>query len=129
MLKLPQRHQVLLADINPKYIEKILLKTYEKMPRDFEALLAIQGVGAKTIRALALVSELIYGEPTSLVDPARFSFAHGGKDGTPYPVDRKTYEKTIELLELAIKQAKLGNKDKLKALKKLEKFNKFLNDS
>jgi uncharacterized protein len=76
------------------YLEKILLKTYERAPEDFETLLGIEGVGPKTLRALALASELVHGTPATMCDPARFSFAHGGKDGTPFPVDRLTYDKT-----------------------------------
>ncbi len=83
-LDLPRRHAVGHADINPKYLGKILLRTYERAPADFEALLGIEGVGAKTLRALALTSELIYGCAASRTDPARYSFAHGGKDSTPF---------------------------------------------
>ncbi len=121
VLKLPPRHQMLIKDIDPKRLSKTLLKTYLRSPENYEELLAIEGVGPKTIRALALTSELIYGEPVSFRDPARFSFAHGGKDGHPYPVDRETYEKTITILETAIKSAKIGNREKLEALKRLHK--------
>src|SRR5206468_1439057 len=83
VLDLPRRHAVVEADIDPRYLHKVLLKTYEHPPADFEALLGVPGVGAKTLRALALTAELIYGTPASTRDPARFSFAHGGKDGHP----------------------------------------------
>jgi len=76
-------------------------------------------VGAKSIRALALVSELVYGAKTSVRDPARFSFAHGGKDGHPYPVDRETYDRTIEALRAAVERARLGQREKLDALRRL----------
>lgn len=76
---MPRRHAVLLADVNPQYLSKILRKTYERAPEDFETLLGMEGVGGRTLRALALVSEIIYGTPASTRDPARFSFAHGGK--------------------------------------------------
>jgi hypothetical protein len=88
LLDMPRRHAVSAADVDPKYLQRILLRTYERAPHDFEALLGIEGVGAKTLRALALTSELVYGAPVSHRDPARYSFAHGGKDGTPFPVDR-----------------------------------------
>ena len=117
--KLPARHELLIKDINPKNIQKTLLKTYERAPRDFEELLSIQGVGPKSIRALALVADIIYGAKPSYEDPFVYSFAHGGKDGTPYPVNRRVYDKTIEVLESAIKSAKIGRKDKLLALKRL----------
>ncbi|HRR39360.1 MAG TPA: DUF763 domain-containing protein, partial [Candidatus Paceibacterota bacterium] len=81
-----------------KYLEKILAKVCERKPKSYEDFLAIEGVGPKTIRALALVAEVIYGAEPSYDDPARYSFAHGGKDATPYPVDRFTYDKTIEFL-------------------------------
>ncbi|MGB9911083.1 MAG: DUF763 domain-containing protein [Microgenomates group bacterium] len=117
--KLPLRHQILLKDINPKKLEKIFLKTYENKPKNFESLLGIAGVGPKTIRALSLISELIYGAPASTRDPARFSFAHGGKDGIPYPVDKKTYVQSIEFLKEAVNKAKIGYWEKLHILKKL----------
>jgi len=82
-----------------KYLEKILWRLCDQKPKNYEKLLATPGVGPKTIRALALVSEVIYGAKPSYEDPARYSFAHGGKDATPYPVDRPTYDKSIELLK------------------------------
>jgi hypothetical protein len=119
MLRMPSRHPVLNLDISPRYFHKILLKTYEKAPDSFEGLVTIPGVGPKTLRALALIGELLYGARPSFRDPARYSFAHGGKDGFPYPVDRDTYNKSIAFLESAIKKAKIGESDRLKALRKL----------
>ena len=87
-LVLPARHRLSARDIDPGRLHKTLLTTYERAPADFESLLGIEGVGPKTLRALALVAELIYGAKASARDPARFAFAHGGKDGTPFPVDR-----------------------------------------
>lgn len=121
-LSLPERHNVTLTDVNPKRLYRILTKTYERQPEDFEKLLGINGVGPKTIRALSLVSELIYGKPPSYRDPARFSFAHGGKDGTPFPVDRKTYDKTINVIKIAIQSAKIGNTEKIEAIKRLNTY-------
>jgi len=121
-LVLPQRHGVTAADINPRYVKRILLKTYEKASPDFEALFGIEGVSAKTLRALALVAVLIYGTHASTHDPARFSFAHGDKDGTPYPVARSTYDRTIDVLNDALKRAKVDRNDKLQALKRLAAF-------
>jgi hypothetical protein len=83
-LELTSRHNMTSSDINPQRLHMILTKTYESHPDDFERLLGMKGVGPKTIRALSLVSELIYGKSPSYRDPARFSFAHGGKDGTPF---------------------------------------------
>jgi hypothetical protein len=121
-LKLTRRHNISSADINPKRIQRTLLKMYERQPENFESLLGIQGVGPKTIRALSLVSELIYGKTPSYSDPARFSFAHGGKDGTPFPVDRKTYDRTIDIMKKAIRSAKIGNQDKLRAIRRLARY-------
>lgn len=118
-LNLPRKHPVLLSDIRKENLSRILEKTYEIRPRGFESLLAIEGVGPKTIRALSLVSELVYGKPASFRDPVRFSFAHGGKDGYPYPVNRKQYDLSIEILKTAINQAKIGRSEKLNALKRL----------
>jgi uncharacterized protein len=122
LLEMPRRHAVMLADVNPAYLERILLKTYERAPEDFETLLGMEGVGARTLRALALVSEIIYGTPASTRDPARFSFAHGGKDGTPFPVDRETYDKTVEVLRAAVTKAGIDRSERVKALKRLVKF-------
>lgn len=118
-LILPFHHHVDPRDIHPDRLNKILLKTYEVQPKNFEHLLSIEGVGPKTIRALSLLSELVYGEAPSYRDPVRFSFAHGGKDGYPYPVDRKTYDKTIEVMKKAIESARVGNRDKIDAVKRL----------
>jgi uncharacterized protein len=121
-LTMPRRHAVLLADVNPQYLQKILLKTYERAPEDFETLLGMEGVGGRTLRALALVSEIIYGTPASTRDPARFSFAHGGKDGFPYPVDVGTYDKTVEVLRAAVTKAGIDRSERVAALKRLVKF-------
>ena len=118
-LVLPSRHEVLVSDVNPARLKSILLETYERQPADFEQLLAMKGVGAKTIRALSLVSELVYGEAPSTRDPARFSFAHGGKDGFPYPVDRTTYDESIEFLSDALRQAKVDRTEKIEAFRRL----------
>jgi len=121
-LEMTRRHEVALTDIDSRKLYRTLLKTYEQQPRDFEQLLGMRGIGPKTIRALSLISEIIYGAAPSYRDPARFSFAHGGKDGTPYPVDRRTYDITIDVMKKAIQSAKVGNSDKLRAVKGLARF-------
>ncbi|HAW49453.1 TPA: DUF763 domain-containing protein [bacterium] len=118
-LNLPKHHQIFLSGIDKKRLKTILLKTYEKKPNDFEGLLAINGVGPKTMRALSLISELIYGKPPSYKDPVRFSFSHGGKDGYPYPIDRDGYERSIEILKDAISHAKIGDYEKMRVIKRL----------
>ena len=120
-LALPRRHDVMLADIDPGRLARIFLKTYQAQPEGFESLLTLKGVGAKTLRALSLISELVYGKPPSFDDPARYSFTHGGKDGTPYPVDRDLYDSSIELLGRAIRRAKLNQTEELRAFKRLER--------
>ena len=111
---------MLVSDIHPDRLYKIFTQTYENQPEDFEKLLGMEGVGAKTLRALSMISEIIYGVPASFRDPARFSFAHGGKDGIPYPVDRKTYDKSIEILHNALERAKIEDNLKMAAIKRLE---------
>lgn len=101
---------------------RILTKVHELAPQNFEALLSIPGVGPKTIRALALVSEIIYGEKPSFRDPAKFSFAHGGKDGTPFPIERKTYDFTIEFLSKSLSKARVGSSERKKAFARLSNF-------
>ena len=123
LLEMPARHPLLPEfDVAGPYLEKILLKTYEHAPEDFESLLGIAGVGPKTLRALALASELVHGTPATMRDPARFSFAHGGKDGTPFPVDRITYDKTIEILNTAINRSGIDRSEKVQAFRRLAKF-------
>jgi len=120
-LALPRRHEIVLSDIHPDRLERIFAKTYEAQPASFRELLCLPGVGAKTIRALSLIAELVYGDTPSTDDPARFSFAHGGKDGIPYPVDRPLYDQTVGLLDRAIRRAKLGRKEELDALRRLDR--------
>ncbi len=113
-------HPVIREDFSKsKYLEKILSRlTYEK-PRSYEELLATKGVGPKTIRALALVSEVVYAAKPSYEDPARYSFAHGGKDATPYPVDKKTYDNTIEMMKKAVAKTRLTFAEKNAVFKRL----------
>jgi len=120
-LDLPSRYYLTTHDLHPDSLSRILLSTYERQPNDFEQLLGLKGVGPKTIRALSLISELVYGVAPSYRDPARYSFAHGGKDGIPYPVDRKTYDQSIELLSKAIHKTKLGIRQKNEALSRLNR--------
>ena len=119
-LRLPARHPVVLdTDVAGPRVARILLETYERRPANFEELLGLPGVGAKTLRALSLAAEVMYGLPGSLRDPAAYSFAHGGKDGHPYPVDRQTYDGTIAFLEATVRHARLGDRDRLAAFRRL----------
>ncbi len=121
-LEMTKKHDVTLSDIDPKKLYRTLIKTYERQPEDFERLLGMKGIGPKAIRALSLISEIVYGDAPSYRDPARFSFAHGGKDGTPFPVDKRTYDKTVDIMKKAIQSSKIGNQDKIKAIRKLSHF-------
>jgi hypothetical protein len=121
-LQLPRRHHITPADLTSTRLHTVLLRTYERGPQDFEGVLGAPGVGAKTIRALSLMAELIYGEGPSFRDPARFSFAHGGKDGHPYPVDCSTYDRSIDFLKKALWAAQVARTEKLRAMKRLNSF-------
>src|SRR4030042_6702490 len=102
-----------------KYLEKILYEVSEIQPKNYEQLLSLKGAGPKTIRALALTAEVIYGAKASYEDPARYSFAHGGKDFIPYPVDRPTYDQTIATMRELVNKMKLGYSEKNKILGRL----------
>lgn len=121
-LQLDRRHQILARDIHPHRLKKILLETYARHPTTFTGLLEGKGFGPKSMRALALVSELIYGQAPSFKDPARFSFAHGGKDGIPYPVDRTTYAQTIDTLKELLNSSRVDLSEKRKAFARLARF-------
>lgn len=121
-LQMPSHHDVRSKDINLKRLGSILWLAHEHQPKDFESLLLLQGVGPRTIQSLALVSEVIHGSPTRFKDPARFSFAHGGKDGHPFPVPLKVYDETIATLHNAVQKAKLGASEKNTAIKKLHEI-------
>ncbi|RLJ09309.1 MAG: DUF763 domain-containing protein [Candidatus Aenigmatarchaeota archaeon] len=121
-LKLPKTHEI--REMRKINIET-LRKAYEFQPENYEELVSLKGIGPKTIRALALISELIYGDAPSWKDPAKFSFSHGGKDRIPYPVDKETYDKSIEILETGIQEAKIRSRERLQALKRLKDFIKF----
>ncbi|MCM8781590.1 MAG: DUF763 domain-containing protein [Candidatus Omnitrophica bacterium] len=115
-------HPVLLEDFsNSRYLEKILFKACDTKPDTYEQLLSLEGVGPKTMRALSLVAEVIYGAQPSYEDPARYSFAHGGKDGTPYFIDRGTYDRTINFFSRLVQKTKLPFYEKRKILARLVK--------
>ncbi len=116
---MPAHHPVTARDVNPDRIARALLSAYEQAPDDFEGLLALRGVGAKTLRALSLVAELVHGVPLGHRDPALYSFAHGGKDGYPYPVDRAGYDETVDQLTEALRRARLRDRERLDALRRL----------
>lgn len=116
---MPSHHEVRAKDVNLKRLGSILALAHEKELHDFESLLLLEGVGPRTIQSLALTSEIIHGTPSRFSDPARFSFAHGGKDGHPFPVPTKVYDETIQILQTSIEKARLGDADKQQAIKNL----------
>jgi len=116
---MPSHHEVRASNVNLKRLGSMLALAHDKDLRDFESLLMLEGVGPRTIQSLALVSEVIHGTPTRFSDPARFSFAHGGKDGHPFPVPTHVYDETIALLRSSVEKAKIGDSDKQLAIKNL----------
>lgn len=118
-LTMPAHHDVRVEDVDLKRLGSVLWLAHEKQPKDFEELLLLQGLGPRTLQSLTMVSEIIYGTPSRFRDPARFSFAHGGKDGHPFPVPTKVYDETINTLKTAVEKAKLGQSDKQEAIKSL----------
>jgi hypothetical protein len=116
--KKPLEHLDMSRSINWNKMREI----YDFQPKNYEELLSLRGVGPNTVRALALISDLIYGEKPSWSDPVKYSFAVGGKDGVPFPVDRKAMDESTEIIKTGIEQAKIGNIDKLRALERLHNF-------
>jgi hypothetical protein len=121
-LVLPAHHDVRTEDVDLKRLGTVLWMANERSPKDFESLLLMEGVGPRTVQSLALVSEVIHGTPSRFRDPARFSFAHGGKDGHPFPVPVKTYDEVIGTLENAVRKARIGQTERSEALKKLHEI-------
>ncbi|GEP98794.1 DUF763 domain-containing protein [Chitinophaga cymbidii] len=121
-LILPSHHDVRAEDVNLKRLGSVLWLAHEQQPGNFEDLLLLQGVGPRTLQSLTLVSEVIHGTPSRFKDPARFSFAHGGKDGHPFPVPVKVFDETIQVLRTAVDKAKIGQTDKSAAVKKLHEI-------
>lgn len=121
-LVMPMHHDVRTEDVDLKKLGSALWLAHEKQPKDFEELLLLQGVGPRTLQSLTLVSEVIHGTPSRFKDPARFSFAHGGKDGHPFPVPVKTYDEVINTMTKVVEKAKIGHNDKMEALKKLHQI-------
>jgi len=120
-LNMPSHHPVLDMDLSDHEF-KVLKKAWELQPQNYEELISLEGIGPKKIRALALISDLVYGTSTSWKDPVKYSFTHGGKDGYPYPVNKEVYDNSIRTLKEALEEAKLKSKDKYNAIKRLESF-------
>ena len=117
-LNLPRAHPVPHAS----RIEKTLARLYDLQPGSYRDLLSSEGVGPATVRAFALVAEVVYGVKPSRKDPVRYSFAHGGKDGHPFPVNREDYDRSIAMLERALKRIRTGDSEPMKALRRLSEI-------
>ncbi|MGN6510496.1 MAG: DUF763 domain-containing protein, partial [Chitinophaga sp.] len=118
-LIMPGHHEVRAEDVDLKRLGAVLWMAHEQSVGNFEELLLLQGAGPRTIQSLALVSEVIHGTPRRFNDPARFAFAHGGKDGHPFPVPIKVYDETIATLQTAVHKARLGHTEKQEAIRSL----------
>ena len=116
---LPDRHDVRKEDINMSRLASVLELAYNRDVENFEELVDLHGVGPRTLKALAMASEVIHGDATRFDDPARFSFAVGGKDGRPHPIDTEAFDETVEMLRNSVDKSRMGDKDKSDALKRL----------
>jgi hypothetical protein len=121
-LEMPRHHKVRAKNIDLKRLGAVLAVAYERDLRQFAELLLLENLGPRTLQALALVAEVVHGAPSRFADPARFSFAHGGKDGHPFPVPLKTYDRSLNYLRGALDKARLGDRDKLDGFHRLERF-------
>jgi hypothetical protein len=119
-LVMPVHHDVRSSDVFTRRLHGTLAAAAERSPVDFPELLLTPGVGARTVRSLAMVAEVVHGAPYRFLDPARFSLAHGGKDRHPYPVPLKVYDETIRVMKSAVLKAKLGRDEEIQALKRLD---------
>ena len=128
-LRMPAHHDVRAEDIDLQRLARTLAAVADRGPQDFAELLLAPGVGARTLFALALVAEVIHGAPSRFADPARFSLAHGGKDGHPFPVPLRVYDQTIDLLKRAVTRAKLGESERLAALRRLDDQARLVEDA
>ena len=126
---MPHHHDIRTENVNLKRLGSVLALAHEKDLRDFDSLLLLEGVVPRAIQSLALGSEVIHGTPARFSDPARFSFAHDGKDAHPFPVPLKVYDETIQHMEESIQKSKLGNSDKKAAIKNLSFASEMLNES
>jgi hypothetical protein len=121
-LEMPARHEVRGADVQARRLGAVLALAHERDLRDFASFLLLEQLGPRTLQSLALVAEVVHGTPTRFDDPARFSFAHGGKDGHPFPVPLRVYDESIAVLRKALDTAKVGHTDKLDGMARLDAF-------
>jgi uncharacterized protein len=121
-LVMPMRHDVRARDVNLKRLGAVLAVAHDQELRDFASLLLVEGLGPRTLQSLALIAEVVHGAPARFTDPARFSFAHGGKDGHPFPVPFKTYDESLGVLRHSLEAARLGHTEKLDGFRRLDRL-------
>src|SRR5687767_10605259 len=121
-LEMPGHHEVRPKDVDLRRLGAVLATAYERDLHNFAELLLVENLGPRTLQSLALIAEVVHGTPSRFRDPARFSFAHGGKDGHPFPVPLKTYDESIGILRSSLDAARLGDRDKLDGLRRLDRF-------
>ncbi|HET6933633.1 MAG TPA: DUF763 domain-containing protein [Candidatus Angelobacter sp.] len=121
-LSMPRHHDVRAGNVDLKRLGAVLAVSHERELRDFASLLLLENLGPRTLQSLALIAEVVHGTPTRFADPARFSFAHGGKDGHPFPVPLKTYDESLSVLRRSLDAAKVGHTEKLDGFKRLDQF-------
>jgi hypothetical protein len=121
-LIMPAHHDVRAEDIDLKRLGAVLAVAHEQDLRDFASMLLVEGLGPRTLQSLALIAEVVHGAPSRFADPARFSFAHGGKDGHPFPVPLKTYDDSLGVLRRALDAARLGHTEKLEGFRRLDRL-------
>jgi hypothetical protein len=125
-LEMPAHHDVRRADVHARRLGAVLALAHERELRDFASFLLLEQLGPRTLQSLALVAEVVHGAPTRFEDPARFSFAHGGKDGHPFPVPLRVYDESIGVLRRALDAAKVGDSDKLQGFARLDRFSRLV---
>jgi hypothetical protein len=121
-LDMPRHHDVQPQDVDLKRLGAVLAAAHDRDLHQFAELLLVEGLGPRTLQSLALIAEVVYGTPSRFSDPARFSFAHGGKDAHPFPVPLKTYDASLQFLRAALDRAKIGDNDKLDGFRRLDRF-------
>jgi hypothetical protein len=121
-LSMPMHHDVRAKDVDTKRLCAVLAVAHEKDLRDFASLLLVEGLGPRTLQSLALIAEVVHGAPSRFSDPARFSFAHGGKDGHPFPVPLKVYDESLAVLRRSLEAARLGHTEKLEGFRRLDRL-------
>jgi hypothetical protein len=121
-LVMPEHHDVRAEDVDLKRLGAVLAVAHEKELSDFASLLLVEGLGPRTLQSLALIAEVVHGAPSRFADPARFSFAHGGKDGHPFPVPLKTYDESLSVLRRALDAARLDHTEKVEGFRRLDRL-------